>query len=96
MFSSDISSTPYVDQWVNVYGQFLIDGAVEVIVLFMYYLCHMISAFFYIGLCLYVRAMRIDLQLRMQEIHVNVNKSVDYEFAKNLINEIQFHARIFE
>lgn len=85
-----------MDKWANFYEQFIIDATVEAIVLFMYYLCHMISAFFYIGLCLYVRAMRIDLKLRMEEIHMNVNRSVDYVFVKNLINEIQFHARIFE
>lgn len=91
-----IHSTPYIGKWTNIYTQYLIDYIVELIVVFMYYMCHMISAFFYIGLCFYVTAMRNDLKLRMKEIHGNVNKSLDDTFKQNLFTELQFHARIFE
>lgn len=57
----------------------------------------MSAAFFFIGLCCYISAMREDLKLRMQAIHLNVNKkAVDPEFKRNLFTDIQFHSQLFE
>lgn len=57
---------------------------------------HLASLTFYIGLSLYVGAMEADLKIQLQEIHANYDNSIDFEFARNLCNEIQFHARLYE
>lgn len=58
---------------------------------------HMTSLLFFIGLTLYVGAMKTDLKIYLQEIHSNVkNGNVDHGFERNLVTEIKFHARLYE
>lgn len=91
------SSTPYIEQWTNIYVSFLIEAIVQAIVCYVYYLVHMTSAFFHIGFAYYVEAMRTDLKLRMQEIHfimLNLKDTADPEFDISI--EIKFHGQLFE
>lgn len=58
---------------------------------------HMISLLFFIGLTLYVGAMKADLKIYLQEIHSNViNANDDHGFERKLVTEIKFHARLYE
>lgn len=64
-----------------------------------YYLIHMGSAFFHVGLCYYVKAMQTDLKIRLQEIHVNIMNAdglVDRAFELSLTDVIKFHSCVFE
>lgn len=84
---------------MNVYVEFVIDFIVEVAACFTYYSIHMIAAYFHIGLCLYVKAMKNDLKLQLKEIHRNINEtrgSIGHEFERSLASEIHFHTQIYE
>lgn len=88
-----------MNRWTNIYTQYLIDWLVEGAAVFEYYTIHMTSLIFYIGLSLYVGAMQTDLEIQLQLIHRNINKSnglVGRHFERSLISEIKFHARIYE
>lgn len=97
--SFSFPSIPYADEWANVYVQYLIDITFDAATSIGYYAIHMLLAYFYIGLCFYVSAMRADLKVRMQEIHKiksNSSRLVGREFARKLFVEMKFHSRIFE
>lgn len=88
-----------MNRWTNIYSQYLIDWLVEGVAVFEYYAIHMTSLNFYIGLSLYVGAMQSDLEIQLEKIHRNINNSsglIDRHFGRSLINEIRFHARLYE
>lgn len=92
-----IQSTPFVDNWTNIYTQYIIDWIVEDFVILEYYTIHLTSLVFYIGLSLYVGAMHADLKIRLREIHERAkNSSIYNKFQRNLASEIRFHARLYE
>lgn len=88
-----------MDKWVNMYTHFFIDWVILLDVVAEFYLTHLSSILFFIGLSLYVRALETDLKIQIEEIHRSVhcsNGPIDREFKRKLFNEIQFHARLYE
>lgn len=77
--------TPYLDEPKDSYWRFYADWSIQTLAAAMYYTVILTSAIFYIGMCLYVNAMVVDLKLRLQAINGSV-----------LIGEITFHHGILE
>lgn len=97
--SNDLPSTLYIDKWSNIYVHFIIDVIIELSACFLYFSIHMTSAFFYVGMCFYLGAMKTDLKLQLQVIHGRVDDLDIFDsrdIDRNLLHEINLHGRLYE
>lgn len=94
-----LCSTPNLVKWVDVYVRFYIDWTIEGACYSVYFMVHLASTTFVIGLSFYIGAMTADLKIKMREIDADVlnNRAFNtIDIKGRLFNEIHFHSRIFE